>query len=213
MARRQPSLFASDAGPAGFQLRHEFIDPLEEQALVAAIQQLEFSRVEMRGGVAKRRTVHYGWTYAYGPRATEPGVAIPEFLLPLRGRAAGWAGLEPEAFGEALITEYPAGAGIGWHRDAPMFGDVIAGVSLQSACRMKFRPYISPKDLVGPARTPRRATHDVELPARSAYLIAGVARRDFEHSIPETHGMRYSITFRTIRSVEGLRHTKQLRRT
>jgi alkylated DNA repair protein (DNA oxidative demethylase) len=206
LAHPQPNLFASDDRPPGFQLRLGFIDALEERLLLDTIGRLEFSKVEMRGGVAKRRTVHYGWTYAYGTRATERGIEIPGFLLPLRARAAAWAGIENDAFGEALITEYPAGAGIGWHRDAPMFGDIIAGVSLGAGCRMKFRPYISPKELVGVARPPRRATHEVELPERSAYLIADIARRDFEHSIPETNGLRYSITFRTIRSPNGLRH-------
>ena len=200
MARPQPNLFASDDHPPGFRLRLEFVDAVEVRALVHVIEQLEVSSVEMRGGVAKRRTVHYGWTYAYGARTSEPGVEIPAFLLPLRERAAAWGGIEAHGFGEALITEYPAGAGIGWHRDAPMFGDIIAGVSLGAGCTMKFRPYVSPKDLAGPSRPPRRATHQVELPERSGYLITGVARRDFEHSIPETSGLRYSITFRTIRS-------------
>jgi alkylated DNA repair protein (DNA oxidative demethylase) len=194
----QPSLFGSELQPPGFYLRHEFVDAEEARALVQAIGRLEFSKVEMRGGVAKRRTVHYGWTYAYGARSTEPGVEVPAFLLPLRARAAAWAGIEPDAFAEALVTEYPAGAGIGWHRDAPMFGDIIAGVSLVSGCRMTFRPYVSPKDL--PGRAPRRTTHEAELPERSAYLITGVSRREFEHSIPETRGLRYSITFRTLRS-------------
>jgi DNA oxidative demethylase len=205
LARRQANLFASDDLPPGFGLRLEFVDPAEERALLDAIGGLSFSKVEMRGVVAKRRTIHYGWTYGYDARTSEPGVGIPAFLLPLRARTAAWAAIDPDAFGEALITEYPAGAGIGWHRDAPMFGDIIAGTSLASSCRMKFRPYVSPKDLVGAARPPRRATHEVELPARSAYLITGAARRDFEHSIPETRGLRYSITFRTLRSAKGLR--------
>jgi len=196
----QPSLFASDQFPPGFQLRPEFIDAAAERALIETFSDLEFSKVEMRGAVARRRTIHYGWTYGYDARSAQPGVDIPEFLLPLRARVAGWADIRAEALGEALITEYPAGAGIGWHRDAPMFGDVIAGISLGSGCRMKFRPYISPRDLLpSHARPPRRATHAVELPARSAYLITGVARRDYEHSIPDTTNLRYSITFRTLR--------------
>jgi len=207
MASTQAGLFASSDLPPGFLLRPDFIDADEERALVRAIALLEFSKVEMRGVVAKRRTVHYGWTYGYRSRAAEPGPDIPEFLLPLRARAAAWAAIDPDAFAEALITEYPPGAGIGWHRDAPMFGDVIAGVSLASDCRMKFRPYVSPKDLTGVARPPRRATHEVELPARSAYLITDAARREFEHGISETSGLRYSITFRTVRSPKGLRHT------
>ena len=204
MPDRQPSLFSSDAHPPGFHVRLQFIDEAEERALVDAIGRLEFSKVEMRGAVAKRRTVHYGWTYAYEARTSEPGTAIPAFLLPLRARAADWAEIDPEGFAEALVTEYPAGAGIGWHRDAPMFGDIIAGISLVSGCRMKFRPYVSPKDLRG--HPPRRTTHEAALPPRSAYLITGVARREFEHSIPQTDGLRYSITFRTLRSPKGLRH-------
>jgi DNA oxidative demethylase len=204
LADPQPSLFSSDPGPPGFHLRRELLDADEEAALLDAVGRLEFSRVAMRGGVAKRRTVHYGWTYGYTARTTEPGVPIPEFLLPLRARAAEWAGIDAGAFGEALVTEYPAGAGIGWHRDAPMFGDIIAGVSLGSACTMKFRPYVSPKDLApGHLRPARRSMHAVQLPGRSGYLITGVARRDYEHSIPEAKGLRYSITFRTIRSTKG----------
>lgn len=196
----QPTLFDSDSeGPTGFKHSTDFLSEEEEKALVRDIEGIELSRVEMRGGVAKRRTAHFGWTYGYEARTAGPGVPIPAFLLPVRARSAAWAKIAPDDLGEALITEYPAGAGIGWHRDAPMFGDVIAGISLLSACRMKFRPYVSPKDLtVG--RAPRRATHEVLLPPRSGYLITGVARREFEHSIPETEALRYSITFRTLRS-------------
>ncbi len=199
----QPSLFASDDLPPGFRYDPQLIAPDEERALVAAIERVELSRVEMHGGVAKRRTAHYGWTYGYDARKTTPGKPIPDWLLPLRTRAASWAGVGADTLGEALITEYPAGAGIGWHRDAPMFGDVIAGVSLLSACRMKFRPYVSPaaagKGATGLGRPPRRATHELELAPRSGYLITGPARRDFEHSIPPTTALRYSITFRTLR--------------
>jgi alkylated DNA repair dioxygenase AlkB len=206
LAPPQPNLFSSDDLPPGFHVRCEFIDASEERALVYAIGGLEFSSVKMRGAVAKRRTVHYGWTYGYDARTSHPGVQIPEFLLPLRARGAAWAGIDPVALEEALITEYPAGAGIGWHRDAPMFGDVIVGVSLSSGCTMKFRPYVSPKDLApGYGRAPRRATHEVELLARAAYLISGAARRDFEHSIPETPALRHSITFRTVRRTHGHR--------
>jgi DNA oxidative demethylase len=185
--------------PDGFRYRAEFISVTEEQALVDHIARIEFSKVEMRGVVAKRRTAHYGWTYGYERRTGEPGAPIPEFLLSLRQRTARWLGVQPEALAEALVTEYPPGAPIGWHRDAPMFGDV-AGISLGSACRLKFRPYASPKELQG-TRRPRRTTHELELAARSAYLITGIARKAFEHSIPPVEGTRYSITFRTLASV------------
>ena len=184
--------------PDGLLYRPDFVSPEEEHDLVAEIELLEFSQVEMRGAVARRRTVHYGWTYGYYARRTGPGPPLPTFLLPLRARAAEWASIDEAAFVEALITEYPAAATIGWHRDAPMFGDVIAGISLLSSSRMKFRPYVSPSD-VKPDSPPRKTTHEIDLAPRSAYLLTGSARRDFEHSIPAVPGLRYSVTFRTLR--------------
>jgi len=192
----QYSLLAP-AVPAGFFYQPEFVAAAEARHLVAEIERLAFKRVEMRGGVARRRIVHFGWTYGYYSRRTKPGHPLPPFLLPLRERVAAWAPVPPEAFAEALVTEYPPGATIGWHRDAPLFGDVIAGISLSGASRMRFRPYVSPKEQRG--LPPRRATHEVELEPRSAYLISGEARRDFEHSIPAVASLRYSITFRTLR--------------
>jgi len=182
--------------PEGFSYRPDFLSVDEEASLLASIGELTFSRVEMRGVVARRRTAHYGWTYTYTARQSEPGEPIPSFLLPVRERAAAGMELDADALAEALVTEYPAGAPIGWHRDAPMF-DEIAGISLGGACRMKFRPYVSPKDVS--RYGPRRTTHEIELAPRSAYLIRGVARRDFEHSIPPVERTRYSITFRTVR--------------
>ena len=193
----QPSLFTGADVPPGFAYRPDIVTADEEAALVAALARIELANVEMRGGVARRRTAHYGWTYGYTARQTSPGAPIPDFLLPLRERAAGWAEVDPDDLAEALVTEYPPGAPIGWHRDAPMF-DVIVGISLGAACRMKFRPYVSPKDLGGAGRAPRRATHEIALAPRSAYLMRGAARRDFEHHIPPVAALRYSITFRTL---------------
>jgi DNA oxidative demethylase len=197
----QQDLF-DDAGPPlppGFEYRDGFISDVEEQQLVSAIERLAFAAVEMRGQVARRRTAHFGWTYGYTERKTEPGLPLPEFLAGVRARAAAWAGIPADGFVEALITEYTPGAGIGWHRDAPMFGDVIAGISLVGACRMRFRPYVSPAAV--PSLThPRKTTHEIALPPRSGYLIAGTARREFEHSIPATDRLRYSITLRTLKT-------------
>ena len=193
----QQDLFGTADVPPGFEYRADFVSVAEERALLDAIAAIEFSNVEMRGGIARRRTAHYGWTYGYEARQTSPGAPIPAFLLPLRERTAQWAGVAAEDLAEALVTEYPEGAPIGWHRDAPMFDDVC-GISLGTACRMKFRPYVSPKDLAGKGRAARRTTHEIELAPRSAYLIRGVARRDFEHHIPPVAGLRYSITFRTL---------------
>ena len=190
-------LFAP-AVPDGFEYRDDFITSPEERALLDAIRRLQFSAVIMRGAVARRRTVHFGWTYGYYSRRTEPGPPLPEFLSPIRSRLGEWAGIDAPQFVEALLTEYPAHATIGWHRDAPMFGDVVAGLSLLSPCRMKFRPYVSPGS-IRREDPPRRTTHEIDLAPRSAYLMAGPARQDFEHSIPPVDSTRYSITLRTLR--------------
>jgi alkylated DNA repair dioxygenase AlkB len=189
--------------PDGLLYRADLITGDEEQALVAHFTRLTFARVEMRGVVARRRTLHYGWTYGYYSRRSEPGPPLPDFLSAPRARVAAWAGIDPELFVEALITEYTPGSTIGWHRDAPMFGDVIGGISLLAAARMKFRPYVSPGvppvNAAARAHAPRKTTHVLTLAPRSGYLITGVARREFEHSIPAVEALRYSITFRTVR--------------
>jgi alkylated DNA repair dioxygenase AlkB len=145
----------------------------------------------MRGVVARRRVAFFGQSYdraAPGPH--------PAFMLPLRTTMAHWAGIDPDVFSMALINEYRPGSPIGWHRDAPQY-DVVAGLSLLSACRMKFRPYRSPSAPTSPRRS---ATHDIALGRRSAYLMTGDARQAYEHHIPPVAQLRYSVTFRTLRS-------------
>jgi alkylated DNA repair dioxygenase AlkB len=176
------------AWPPGFVYRPEIVGEAEESGLVEGIRDLAFGEVRMRGVVARRRTVHFGWLYGYESWRIEPGPPIPPFLLPLRERAAALAGVDAERFVEVLVTEYTPGAGIGWHRDAPMFG-VVVGVSLLGACRFRFR-----RGKAGAAET--RA---VELAPRSAYMLDGEVRTMWQHSIPPARNLRYSVTFRTLR--------------
>ena len=197
---RRASLDTPLFGPAvpdGFQHQPDFLTASDEGALVEHIANIEFSNFEMRGVIARRRVAFFG--LSYDDRIDVPH-AIPEFLLPVRARVAAWAGVGPEAFVMALINEYRPGAPIGWHRDAPQYA-VIAGISLLSECQMRFRPYVAPRALRSRDRGARRTTtHEITLIPRSAYLIAGAARREYEHSIPAVHALRYSITFRTLRS-------------
>lgn len=189
-------LFDEDI-PEGFHYHNDFITSDEEASLVEEIARVEFSTFEMRGVVARRRVAFFGQSYDSGSTLNSP--SLPAFLLPLRARVALRAGVDADAFAMALINEYPAGAPIGWHRDAPQY-DIVAGVSLLSSCRMKFRPYMRPA--AGPSVPGRRrtATHEITLERRSAYLMTGESRMAYEHHIPAVSTLRYSITFRTLRS-------------
>jgi alkylated DNA repair dioxygenase AlkB len=175
--------------PEGFVYQPEFIMPAAEVELVRAIQQLDFSEVKMHGVVARRRTSHYGWLYGYQSWRVTPGPPIPDFLAPLRGDCARAAGVEANDLAEALISEYPPGAGIGWHRDAPMFGMVVA-ISLLSSCRLRFRR--------GEGRDADKA--EIVIDPRSLYILSGSARTDWQHHIPPGKVLRYSVTFRTMRA-------------
>lgn len=187
-------LFTPDT-PPGFEYRDDFISREEEASLVEDVARVEFASFEMRGVVARRRVAFFGATYDAGDAQVRP---LPDFLRPLMTRAAAWAGIETDAFAMALINEYRAGAPIGWHRDAPQY-DIVAGISLLSPCRMRFRPYVSPGTPAPPGRR-RTATHEILLAPRSAYLLTGESRHGYEHSIPPVAALRYSITFRTLRA-------------
>ena len=176
------------SAPAGLSYVPEFVSTDEERDLAERIAGLEFRDVVMHGIAARRRTVHFGWLYGYESWRIEPGPPIPEFFLPLRERAAALAQVAPEALEEVLVTQYPPGAGIGWHRDAPMFGPEVVGISLLSPCRMRFQR----------GKGAERKVYALELAPRSAYVLAGQARATWQHSIPRSPALRYSITFRTV---------------
>ena len=194
--RSAPGLLFDADVPRGFHYRNEFISRDDEAFLAGEIARLEFSPFEMRGVVARRRVAFFGQTYDSGSASTPP---LPPFLMPLRDKVAAWAGVKGDAFAMALVNEYPPGAPIGWHRDAPQYG-IVAGLSLLSACRMKFRPYVSPGARAATKERRRTATHEITLERRSAYLMTGESRNAYEHHIPPVTTFRYSITFRTVRS-------------
>ena len=142
--------------------------------------------------------VSFGWKYDFNDRRLQKAADMPPFLLPLRDRAAALAGLTPEEFRHVLVTEYAPGAAIGWHRDKGVFGQVV-GISLASPCPFRLRRKNGTKW--------KRVTVIAE--SRSAYLLSGPSRTEWEHSISEVDRLRYSITFRNFRSAEReIRSTK-----
>jgi len=195
MSSGSSDLFAPDV-PDGFRYQSNFIGIDEEALLAEEIHRLRFSTFEMRGVVARRRVAFFGKSYDATIVASP---TVPAFLMPLRGAVAAWAGVEAQAFEMALVNEYASGAPIGWHRDAPQY-ELVAGVSLLSSCRMKFRPYVSPGARLKHDGHRRVATHEITLEPRSVYLMTGPARQEYEHHIPAVGALRYSITFRTLRS-------------
>jgi len=191
--RAQLDLFrATQVLPEGFRYQAGVLSAREEAALVERFKELPFKEFEFHGFLGKRRVVSYGWSYDYGARQVRRAEAIPDFLLPARAAAARFAGLDAARFQQALVTEYTPGAAIGWHKDKPQFGEVI-GLSLLSSCHLRFRR----KSGRTSDPTWQRASLIVE--PRSAYLLQGAARSEWEHSIPGVELLRYSITFRNFR--------------
>jgi alkylated DNA repair dioxygenase AlkB len=191
----QQTLFpvVSDVFANGYAYETDFLSRNDESALVEHIQRLPLTEAEYRQYRAKRRIVSYGGRYDFSAQKLHPGEPIPPFLHPLRARAAAWAGRSAEEFTHALIAEYSQGTQLGWHRDVPNFERVI-GISLHSAARMRFRHY--------PPR-PRERSIAIELAPRSIYRLEGDARWGWQHSIPPTPSLRYSITFRSLREPEA----------
>jgi alkylated DNA repair dioxygenase AlkB len=186
-AGKQVDLFGQSTLPDGFHYRANFLSEAEAQDLLLSIGSLPFSEFEFHGFLGRRRVVSYGWRYDFNGGGLARTSDMPDFLLPVRARAAAFAGLEPADLQQVLVTEYRSGAAIGWHKDRSVFGDVI-GISLLSACTFRFRRKAHAKW--------DRASMTVE--PRSVYLLHGACRSEWEHSIPAVSTLRYSLTFRQV---------------
>jgi alkylated DNA repair dioxygenase AlkB len=188
----QGELFPTRPGlPRGLSYREDFLSAAEERALLDVIGGLPLSEARYKQFTARRRTIHYGSGYDFATNEATPAPPLPAFLDEVRSRAARWAGVEPEVFVQALIAEYRPGTPLGWHRDVPDF-EVIVGISLAGSARMRFRPYPW-----SPER--KKEIFSLELAPRSAYVLRDTARWGWQHSIPPTKMLRYSLTFRTRR--------------
>ena len=174
--------------PDGLVFRAGFVTLAEERDAVELLDGLEFETVTMRGQAARRTVRHYGFQYDYSGRGLAAAEPLPDRLMWLPDRLAALMQCAPEDLAQVLVQRYPAGAGIGWHRDADIFGAKIGGVSLLGGARMRFRRTVGGT----------RETAAVDLPPRSAYVLAGDARASWQHSVPATKELRYSLTFRTL---------------
>ena len=153
-----------------------------------AIAALPFKPFEFQGFIGKRETVSFGWSYRFDGSGLTEAEPIPDWLLPARARAAAFAGLAPDALEQALLIRYGEGAGLGWHRDRPVF-DAVVGLSLLAPAPLRFRRK--------QGTSWERFTLSVE--PRSIYALGGQARTEWEHSIPPVAALRYAITFRSMK--------------
>jgi alkylated DNA repair dioxygenase AlkB len=191
MSRRvehQSTLFPLEGVPDGLLFEPEIMTSEEEAAFLEVIRSLPFGAFRMHGVDAKRRVIRFGVHYVAGSAPVTAASNFPLSLEPLRARAAAVAGVSVRVLSESLVTEYPSGAGIGWHRDSPPFG-IVVGISLGGGCRMRFQH----------AEGQQRQTWAIDLPPRSLYVMSGAVREEWQHSIPPVKEPRWSITFRTLR--------------
>ncbi|MFZ5694482.1 MAG: alpha-ketoglutarate-dependent dioxygenase AlkB [Pseudomonadota bacterium] len=182
----QADLFGAPL-PPGLAYSEAFITPFDEQGLIAAIDHAELSPFRFQQWTGRRLTHSYGWRYDFETGVFAPADPIPDWLEALKARASGFAGLTPGDLVQALLIRYDPGAGIGWHKDRPVFEHVI-GVSLGSEAAMRFR---------------RRTSAGFErmsapVAPRSIYHLSGEIRHDWEHSIVPMETPRWSVTFRSL---------------
>lgn len=178
--------------PEGFRYIPDFITETEEAALCTLIGGISLHTFTFQGYEAKRKVASFGFDYSFDQGRLLQGAPIPEAFDPLIEQVAAVTGLPPDHFAELLVTEYPPGSVINWHRDAPPF-DLVAGISLLTDCTFRLRPYEK-------SRQGRGSTVSLPVRRRSLYILQGPSRADWQHSIAAVSGTRYSITLRTLRA-------------
>ena len=173
--------------PDGIDYAPDIMTPDEERALVAHLEQVAVTPFRFQGWLGKRLTTSFGWRYDFDDASFARTEPIPDYLLPLRDRAAGFAGMAAANLVQVLVTRYDPAAGIGWHRDRPVFDHVI-GVSLETEAVLRLR------------RRTEKGFDRAALPLapRSIYHLSGEARHGWEHSIAAMQVRRWSVTFRSL---------------
>ena len=177
--------------PDGFTYYENFLSPDEEQELLKALKEIDVRPMIFQGFEAKRKTASFGYDYSFDSRKLTKGKETPAGLHWLVEKVAAHIGIAAGSIAEVLVTEYPIGSVINWHRDAPPF-DIIAGISLASDCTFKLRPHDKLKQT-------RKATISLSVRRRSLYIISGESRDQWQHSTAPVEQVRYSITLRTLR--------------
>ncbi len=179
--------------PEGFRYTPDVISHADEQALVRAFEKLPLQPFEFHGFIANRRIFTFGHKYMFAGQRSRADASIPDYLRPLTESAAAISGKPAAAFEQLMVTEYAIGAGIGWHVDRPSYEEIVS-VSFGAPCTLRLRRMVG-------GTWERRST---QIEPRSVYLLSGVARTSWQHSIPPLDALRYSVTLRTFRPEKRL---------
>lgn len=177
----------------GLKYEADLLCKEDELRLLQHLAELDLAPFRFHGWIGNRKTQSFGWRYDFEDASFSPDVPIPDWLCPLREQAAAFAGVPSDAFAHVLLARYDPGAGIGWHRDRDVF-DQVLGISLNTPATLRFRQ----------RRNGGFRRANIEVEPRSAYLLSGEARWDWEHRIAPGDDLRFSITFRTL-SAKGRR--------
>jgi alkylated DNA repair dioxygenase AlkB len=171
-----------------------FVDEAAEAELIRVIDS-EAWRDDL-----KRRVQHYGYRYDYKARRVTADSylgPLPEWLRAIAVQLVEDGVFEHEP-DQVIVNEYLPGQGIASHIDCePCFGDIIASLSLGSACVMDFDD----------VQSGERRSHQLE--CRSLLVLRGEARFAWKHGIPArktdmVDGLafprerRVSLTFRNV---------------
>jgi alkylated DNA repair dioxygenase AlkB len=191
--RTEPAAASPSVIRAGWTYCEQFLTLAHEATLLAAIRTLSFQNAQYKEWSARRRIVSFGGRYDFSRNELNPAPPIPPFLYPLRQQVADWSGIAEAKFHHAMIAEYHPGTPLGWHRDVPLFEEVV-GISLLGSARLRFRPY--------PPQPGQRTMFAIDLAPRSAYIMRAAARWEWQHAVSPTRELRYSITFRTRSAVQ-----------
>ncbi len=178
--------------PEGFSYQENFLTVEEERTLSQQVADIELHQFDFQGYKANRKVASFGYDYSFDNGRLSKGKEIPAAFESLVSKVSTSLAIDREKFSELLITEYPVGSVINWHRDAPPF-DIIAGISLMADCTFRLRPQDKSKQ-------GRSAVISFPVARRSLYVIRGPARTDWQHSILPVKQARFSITLRTLRT-------------
>lgn len=172
---------------SGLAFQGEAVASGEEADLIERIDEQSLSPFRFQQWTGKRLTRSFGWSYDFETGSFTQTEPIPEWLYTVKRRAERFAGLAEGDLVQALLIRYDPGAGIGWHRDRPVFGHVV-GLSLGNAATLRLRQ----------RRADGFTRAKIELPPRSIYHLSGEVRHNWEHSIAPMELPRWSITFRSL---------------